>query len=52
MDGSTFRREQGRDPVLSAIPVLVFSAYLAKPLTMNSLLETVARVRGRQANPC
>jgi signal transduction histidine kinase/DNA-binding response OmpR family regulator len=66
MDGSTFRSEQQRDPALSAIPVVVFSAYgsvartaanlraagyLAKPLTMDSLLQTIARVSQKEARP-
>jgi CheY-like chemotaxis protein len=58
MDGREFRTIQRRDPVLSTIPVLVFSAqrdvsrtavelgvegYLEKPLRMGALLEAVAR---------
>ena len=56
MDGRSFREEQLRDPDLSAIPVIVLSAYrdvarnanelgaagyLAKPLKLQALLHLV-----------
>ncbi len=53
MDGWEFRREQGRDPALASIPVVVVSAtgdaaddlgaddYLQKPLEFDHLLATV-----------
>jgi anti-anti-sigma factor len=53
MDGWQFRKEQQRDPVLAAIPVVVVSsaddvpggvvAYLPKPVHMELLLETIRR---------
>jgi CheY-like chemotaxis protein len=58
MDGATFRLEQRADPVLSSIPVVVFSAaasladkvrdldfdgVLKKPLEIETLLATVRR---------
>jgi CheY-like chemotaxis protein len=58
MDGWQFRREQGRDPALAAIPVVVLSAdgnvqqkaaslraadYLQKPVDVEHLLEVVRR---------
>ena len=59
MDGFAFRAEQEKDPALSAIPVVVFSAYgnvaqsaatlkaaghLKKPLRAEALLETIRRI--------
>src|SRR5688572_12608172 len=59
MDGWAFRAEQRRDQALAAIPVLVFTAYgtprevaqklqadgyLRKPLRLEELLATIARV--------
>jgi CheY-like chemotaxis protein len=56
MDGWQFRREQTRDPTLSAIPVVVLSAdgnvqpkaaalraagYLQKPVEVENLLEAI-----------
>ncbi len=58
MDGATFRAEQRRDPALSSIPIVVFSAagslaekvkhldvadVLQKPLRLQQLLQTVRR---------
>ncbi len=58
MDGWQFRREQVRDPVLSAIPVVVLSAdgnvhqkaaslhaagYLQKPVDVEHLVEAIRR---------
>jgi CheY-like chemotaxis protein len=58
MDGWQFRREQARDPAVSAIPVVVLSAdgnvhqkaatlraagYLQKPIDVEPLLEMIQR---------
>jgi CheY-like chemotaxis protein len=63
MDGNAFRAEQERDPELSTIPIVVFSAYgnvartaealhaaghLKKPLSPDVLLKTVAWVISQQ----
>jgi len=58
MDGATFREHQQRSPDLSAIPVLVFTAFgtpadvswaagrLTKPLRLEVLLSMVAKHSG------
>jgi CheY-like chemotaxis protein len=61
MSGGEFREEQRRDPALAQIPVVVLSAdrsvqakaaavqaqgYLAKPVEIDVLLETVSRYAG------
>ena len=63
MDGWAFRAEQRRDPQLSEIPVVIFSAqgrvkemasqvsasaYLKKPLPLKELLETIEKFCGRR----
>jgi CheY-like chemotaxis protein len=63
MDGWAFRAEQRRDPQLSEIPVVIFSAqgsvkemasqvsasaYLKKPLLFKELLETIEKFCGRR----
>ena len=62
MDGWAFRAEQQRDPMLSEIPVVIFSAqgnvkemasqvsasaYLKKPLLLKELLEMIDKFCGR-----
>jgi CheY-like chemotaxis protein len=64
MDGWAFRSEQQKDPDIASIPVVVFTAhgaprdiarqldaagFLKKPLSLDDLLSTIDRVRGRQA---
>ncbi len=66
MDGRSFREEQLANPALSAIPVIVFSAYqdvaktagemhaaghLAKPLKLSELLRMVQSHCARAAAP-
>jgi CheY-like chemotaxis protein len=66
MDGWGFRREQQNDPELASIPVIVFTAYglprdtaqqlqvagfLKKPLRLDDLLSTLARVGRSLAGP-
>lgn len=63
MDGWAFRAEQKKDPLLSEIPVVIFSAqgrvkemasqvsasaYLKKPLLLKELLEMVEKFCGRR----
>ena len=58
MDGATFRHEQRKDPAISSIPVIVFSAtaslsdkargldaqaVLKKPLKLDQLLSTLGK---------
>lgn len=65
MDGVQFREEQLRDPALARIPVVILSAdgklqqrvkelapagALAKPVQIEDLLDTVARICGSPAD--